>query len=97
MEMEWAVPFYDPREDVVKFIVWNEASEEPATVHVITNDQDLLVFEKTPKFSWSIRTLGKLENINSITILINHKVKKHISLSPDNWELFKQTNFVRYQ
>jgi hypothetical protein len=95
-EMQWAVPFYDPKSDTVDFVVWNEASDVPATVIVILNDSEFIVFKDRPKFSWEIRTLGRIENINTITILINNKVKNHIVLTSENRELFKETNRSYY-
>jgi hypothetical protein len=94
--MQWAVPFYDPKSDTVDFVVWNEASDVPATVIVILNDSEFIVFKDRPKFSWEIRTLGRIENINTITILINNKVKNHIVLTSENRELFKETNRSYY-
>lgn len=97
LEMQWAVPFYDERKDTVDFVVWNESSETPATVLVIVNQEELLVFRDFNKFSWEIRTLGKVENINSISILINGKLSRNIELNEENRELFKETSRAYYE
>jgi hypothetical protein len=95
-EMQWAVPFYNTKTDTVDFVVWNEASDTPATVMVIVNEKDLIIFKDIPKFSWQIKTIEKIENINSITVLINNKIKNHITLTPENRDLFKETNRSYY-
>jgi len=96
-EMQWAVPFYDPKSDCVEFIVWNEASDSPANVLVIINDHDIISFNNMVKFTWQIRTVGKIEDINTITTLINGKMKNRITIDESNRELFKETNRAYYE
>ena len=95
--MQWAVPFYDPKSDLVEFVIWNESSNKPATVSIIINEETLYTYKDIHKFSWMIKPIGKIEEIKSITILINNKIKNHIELSPDNWDLFKETNRAYYE
>ena len=95
-EMQWAVPFYDPKTDTIDFVAWNDASEKPCDVMVIVNNDILIKFDTLNKFGWSIKTLGKVNNIKNIKILINDKLKQNIDLNEYNIELFKQTNFVKY-
>ena len=96
-EMQWAVPFYDPMSDCVEFIVWNEASDSPANVLVIINDHDIISFNNMEKFTWQIRTIGKIEDINTVTTLINGKMKNRIIIDESNRELFKETNRAYYK
>lgn len=95
-EMQWAVPYYDNKTDTIDFVVWNEASDKPCDIVVIINDNEIIKYEQLKKFEWSIRTLGNVENIKNIKIIINDKLKNSITLNNDNIEMFKKTNFVRY-
>ena len=97
LEMQWAVPYYEPKTNTVDFVVWNESSDQPATVIVIVNNDNLHVFKDVHKFSWSIKTLGRIEDIHSITVLINNKLKNYISINNENRELFKETNRSYYK
>lgn len=96
-EMQWAVPFYDHKTDNIDFIVWNDASEKPCNIIVIVNNNKILKFENLKKFEWSINTLGKPQEISNIKILINDKLKNNIILNEQNIEMFKLTNFVKYE
>lgn len=96
-EMQWAVPYYEPTSDTVDFIVWNEASEKPANVSVIVNETDLHTFKDVHKFNWTCKTLGNINDIRSITILVNNKLKNHIVIKEEDRELFKETNRAYYK
>ena len=96
-EMQWAVPFYDHKTDNIDFIVWNDASEKPCNIIVIVNNNKILKFENLKKFEWSINTLGKPQEISNIKIIINDKLKNNIILNEQNIEMFKLTNFVKYE
>lgn len=96
-EMQWAVPFYDDRKKTIEFVVWNDASEKPCNVIVIVNDDNIIKFENLKKFEWSIRTLGEPINVRNIKVIINDKLKNNIILNENNIEMFKKTNFVKYE
>jgi len=96
-EMQWAVPFYDDTLDEIRFLVWNEASDKPAYISVIVNNEKIVSFNKIEKFQWSIKTLGHPTDIKNITILINDKMKRHILLDENNIDLFKKMNKIYYQ
>ena len=97
LEMQWAVPYYDPKSDTVDFIVWNESSENPANISVIINESELHTFKQVHKFNWHHKILGKIEEIRSITVLINNKFKNHIVIDENNRDLFKETNRAYYK
>lgn len=90
----WAVPFYDEKEDSVSVIVWNSKNEEPINVVFIINDENIINFQKVGKFEWSMREIGKLENINSITTLINGKLKNNLIFNDELRDVFKKTNYA---
>ena len=96
-EMQWAVPFYDDRKKTIEFVVWNDASEKPCNVIVIVNDDNIIKFENLKKFEWSIQTLGEPKDIRNIKVIINDKLKNNIILNENNIEMFKKTNFVKYE
>jgi hypothetical protein len=95
--MQWAVPFYDHVTDNIDFIVWNDASDKPCDVVVIVNDDRIIKFLNIEKFQWSITTLGHPNEIKNIKVIINDKLKNNIILDKNNIEIFKKTNFVRYE
>ena len=96
-EMQWAVPFYDDTKKTIEFVVWNDASEKPCNVIVIVNDDNIIKFENLKKFEWSIQTLGEPKDIRNIKVIINDKLKNNIILNENNIEMFKKTNFVKYE
>jgi hypothetical protein len=96
-EMQWAVPFYDHKSENIEFIVWNDASDKPCNIVVIVNDERIIKFDKIKKFEWSITTLGEPKNIKNIKVIVNDKLKNNIILDNSNIELFKKTNFVKYE
>ena len=96
-EMQWAVPFYDNTKKTIEFVVWNDASEKPCNVIVIVNDDNIIKFENLKKFEWSIQTLGEPKDIRNIKVIINDKLKNNIILNENNIEMFKKTNFVKYE
>jgi hypothetical protein len=95
-EMQWAVPYYDHKTDSIDFVVWNEASDKPCDIVIIINDNEIIKYEQLKKFEWSTRTLGNIEDIKNIKVIINDKLKNSITLNDENIEMFKKTNFVRY-
>jgi hypothetical protein len=95
-EMQWAVPYYDHKTETIDFVAWNESSNTPCDVMVIINNDNLIKFDSLGKFNWSIKTLGNVNEIHNIKILINDKLKNSITLNKKNIEMFKKTNFVKY-
>ena len=95
-EMQWAVPYYDPKKDTIDFIFWNDASDEPCDIMVIINDERIIKVDKLGKFRWRVDTIGKPEEIKNIKIMINDKLKNSIILNDNNIEEFKLTNFMKY-
>lgn len=92
----WAVPFYNTKEDKVFVIVWNNKDDDPIDVNFIINNSDILSFKKVKKFEWKMKDIGHIENIESILILVNNKIKTNILLDDDKKEIFKQTNYSQH-
>jgi hypothetical protein len=64
---------------------------------VIVNNDKIIKFFNIEKFKWSISTLGNPNEIKNIKVIINDKLKNNIILDEKNIEMFKKTNFVRYE
>ena len=93
--MQWAVPVYDQETNQIIFVGWNESSDKPCDVTVITNNSKVFNFPNLKKLHWFLEPLGSPEEISYITILINNKLKRHIHLNKDNIEEFKLYNFIK--
>lgn len=96
-EMQWAVPYYDPKKDTIDFVFWNDASDEPCDIVVIVNNERIIKVEKLHKFGWRIETLGKTHEVKNIKVIINDKLKNSISINENNIEEFKLNNFMKYE
>jgi hypothetical protein len=83
----WTVPYYDPKTDNIHFVCWNQKSEDPINVNVITNNNKCLSFENVPYRNYYLRELGPISEI---------KVKTHIDFNIINKEDFKNTNRIKH-
>jgi hypothetical protein len=97
LDMQWAVPYYDPTTDTIDFVAWNDSSDSPANVCVIVNNKELFSFQQLGRYQYHIEKLGNPEEIKEITILINNKMKCHIELNEENLLDFKLNNFAKYE
>jgi hypothetical protein len=77
-------------------IVWNNKDDKPINVNFIVNNDKLITFNNVDKFQWRIGEIGKINEINSILILVNNKIKTNIELTEENREWFKNTNYSIY-
>ena len=92
----WTVPFYNTKEDKISVIAWNNKDEEPIDVNFIVNNEKMITFNSVKKFEWRMGDIGNINEINSILILVNNKIKSNIVLNEENRELFKTTNYTIY-
>jgi hypothetical protein len=90
----WTVPFYNPKEDKMSVIVWNNKDVDPIDVSFIINDHQVISFKNIKKYGWQMADIGKIEDINKIVIIVNDKVKNKIMLDENNRSLFKRTNYA---
>ena len=97
LDMQWAVPYYDPTTDTIDFVAWNDSSDSPANVCVIVNNKELFSFQQLGRYQYHIEKLGNPEEIKEITILINNKMKCHFELIDENLLDFKLNNFAKYE
>jgi hypothetical protein len=92
----WTVPFYNTKEDKVSVIVWNNKDDEPINVNFIVNNEKIITFKGVNKFGWRIGDIGNINDINSILILVNDRIKTNIKLNEENREWFKKTNYTQF-
>jgi hypothetical protein len=92
----WTVPFYNTKEDKVSVIVWNNKDDEPINVNFIVNNEKITTFKGVKKFEWRINDIGNINDIKSILILVNDKIKTNIQLNEENREWFKKTNYTQF-
>lgn len=93
----WTVPFYNIKEDKVCVIVWNNKDDDPINVNFIINNERMINFNSVSKFGWELKEVGKLEDIDSIIILVNGKTKNKIDFRGHGFrEKFRITNYAAY-
>lgn len=89
----WAVPFYNTKEDKVYAIVWNNKDETPINVNFIVNNDKIISFENIKKHQWNIGSIGDINEIDSIMVLVNNQIKMNLIFDDGNRDLFKKTNY----
>lgn len=88
----WAVPFYNTNEDKVFAVVWNNKDAQPINVNFIINETRMINFTQIQKSEWRTEEIGDINDIDSILVLVDNKIKVNIILNNENRELFKKTN-----
>lgn len=92
----WAVPFYNPKNNTIDFVCWNNKDDNPIDVNVIVNKNKLLEFKQVRKFEYYLRELGPIEEINNILIIINNKIKTNIDFNNIDKNKFIKNNYIKY-
>lgn len=92
----WTLPFYDTKSETVKFITWNNKDTREINVMVIINDERVIKFEKVGQFAWQIKEIGNINDISSITILIDGKLKRRFELDDENRKIFTKVSHSVY-
>lgn len=92
----WTLPFYDYSKESVSVVVWNDKNDTPIDVVFLINKETILTFNSVKKFEWSIKEIGKIEEIETITTIINGKIKNNLIFNNELRELFKKTSYVSY-
>lgn len=92
----WAVPFFDTLDESVKFVVWNNKDIGNINVIVIVNDNEIFNFFNISKYKWEIKKIGELTEINSITTIINGKIKNRLIFDDAFRNKFHKISFADY-
>lgn len=93
----WALPYYDTKKDIVNVIVWNNKDDDPIQVIFIINNERIIKFDSIKKFEWSIKEVGDINSINSITTIINGKLKNNLVFNGESRIKFKETSYTNYK
>jgi hypothetical protein len=90
----WSVPYYDHLTETIDFISWNTTNKEGIEYKIIINNTNLVYIPKVYIDCWAIRSLGKIEEINSIIVLENEIIRDtfYLNLELDR-ELFKKMSY----
>lgn len=91
----WVVPYYNPNDDKIYAVVWNDRYETPMSGIFLINDQDVISINDVKKFEWKISEIGKINNIKTIVVIFNGVLKNRIELNESTIEKFKKTNYIK--
>ena len=92
----WVVPYYNKYNNNIEGLVWNNKFETPIKASFIINNDKIISFEETSLHAWQIKTLGNINEINTILIMVNDKIKLKIDFNKVDKELFKiKSHFLR--
>lgn len=95
MELNWCVPVYSERDDIVYFFMFNEKGGEwDVDILFNNNHKSISIYEKS---RWLLEPLCKLKELKKITILLNKKVKYSISFDENNINQFVEHNKIYYK
>ena len=90
----WSLPFFDHLTQNVDFIVWNTTNRNGLDYKIIVNDKQVIHIPSVMLNHWTINFLGKLEEITSIIVLENDKIRDTFYInSEDDRELFKKMSY----
>ena len=90
----WGVPFYDEKDGVVGFIVWNTKNDKGVSHNVIINHKDVVNIPMTPLHHWRIFNLGNFDDIKHILVIENGKIRDTFKLETnEEREIFKKSSF----
>ena len=89
----WCLPFYNRDLDKLEFVVWNmEHTNDVINVRLIYNNKQLINIGDIPKNNWKIITIDDYKNVESLTVILNNKIKSEFSFK-ENKEKFKKFSF----
>lgn len=90
----WSVPYYNPKDNKIYVVCWNDRYNEPLTSSFIINDEKIIKLSGIKKFEWKIEEVGFIDDVYSISIMVNDKHKHTIKFSDEFKEDFKKTNYI---
>ena len=90
----WSVPFYDRLTEQVYFLVWNTTKHQGVKHIVLVNEQKAHAGITIEFNHWIIIDLGRIEEIESIIVLEDGKIRDTFSLkTQEEKEIFKKMSF----
>ena len=94
---DWTVPYYDIKTGKINVIAWNSKKDYPINVSFIINQEKIITLNNVNKFEWKTSEVDDINNINEILIIIDNKIKNHITIdTPELKEKFIRNNQTQY-
>jgi hypothetical protein len=90
----WCVPYYDKDTNELCFIAWNNHFKNGREVALIKNKTDYSYIGNVPQHSWKLITLGPIDKVNYLQIMLDNQVEFNIEFTPEYLDKFKKTNYV---
>lgn len=90
----WGLPFYDPLTNNIDFIIWNTKNPSGVEYSIILNGKKIIYVDKTLLNHWRLVSLGSIDEIQTIMVLENNKLKDNFIISSrEEKEIFKKSSF----
>lgn len=90
----WSVPYYNPNDDKIYVVVWNDRYEDLLSTTFIINEISHISISDINKFGWSIKEVGPIDEVKTITTIVNGKIKNTITFDNEFKDKFKKTNYI---
>ena len=92
----WVVPYYNPEDNKVYVISWNDRHDLPLNTSFIINEEEIITINGIGKYEWSIREVGNIDSIDSIFTIVNGRQKNRLIFTDKFKEDFKKTNYITF-
>jgi hypothetical protein len=93
-ELNWCVPVCDNKTNNLYIFTYNTTGKE-FNIDVLYNEKQVHLKSKN-KDVWDLTSIGNINEVNKIQILINGKIKKEVFITADNKETFKKYNYINF-
>lgn len=72
----WCLPYFDELTEKLGFIIWNiEERNEPITVKIIYNDDQVINFGEIPPLHWRLLDVDDYSNAKKLIVILNDKIR----------------------
>jgi hypothetical protein len=93
-ELNWCVPVCDNKTNNLYIFIYNTTGKK-FNIDVLYNEKHLHL-KSEHKNVWNLTSIGDIDEVNKIQILVNGEIKKEISITEDNKETFKKYNLIDF-
>ena len=90
----WSIPYYNPNDDKVYVLCWNDRHQKPLNSTFIINSEKIINFENIPMFEWSIKEVGLIDEVKTIITMVNQELKNKLIFTKNFKDEFKKTNYI---
>ena len=88
----WAVPYFDPNDNFVKFLIWNTIDEE-ISYKLILNDSRIENIGKISPGYWTISNLCPINELDTLLVIENDLIRDKFDISEIGIEIFKKMSY----